>query len=64
MSEVQAVKIASETPSSVEITRNARGTVQWSVKVYCAAGDEREAMRRAIALEGALKVQYRDELPS
>jgi hypothetical protein len=53
-----------EAPSSVEITRNAKGTVQWSIKVYAAVGEEEDAMQVATALDAALKDTYRGELPS
>lgn len=64
MNEPQWVTLTRETPSSVEITRNAKGTVQWSIKVYSAVGEEEDAMQIATALDAALKDNYRLELPS
>ncbi len=51
-----------ETPSSVEITRNAKGAIQYAVKVYCEAGYEQDAAQRAIELELRLYELYETEL--
>lgn len=56
--------IQRETPSSVEITRGAKGTPQWSVKVYCEVGAELAALARAKELDALLKEHYAAELPS
>jgi hypothetical protein len=47
MSESTATR---ETPSSVEITRNAKGDAQFVVKLYAEVGDEEATAERAIAL--------------
>ncbi len=39
-----------ETPSSVEITRNSKGEIQFSIKVYAAVGEEDDAAFHAIEI--------------
>jgi hypothetical protein len=49
---------ATPTPSSVEIGRNAKHEPVWTVKVYCAVGEEQQALERALALEKRLQDEY------
>jgi hypothetical protein len=55
--------VTRETPSSVEIGRNSKHEPVWTVKVYCAVGDEEQALERAIALDTRLQAHYWGELP-
>ncbi len=54
--------IQPETPSSVEITRGAKGTPQWSIKVYCAVGDEQAAKDLATEIDAQLQTHYWGEV--
>mgnify|MGYP001597407994 CR=1 FL=1 len=52
------VQLERETPSSVELTRNARGEMQWQIKVYCEAGLEGSAALTAVAVDDSLRREY------
>ena len=52
------VHLERETPSSVELTRNARGEMQWQIKVYCEAGLEGSAALTAVAVDDSLRREY------
>ena len=48
--------------SSVELTRNAKGAYQWTVKVYAEAGDEDVALAVARDLDAGLRQIYCPEI--
>lgn len=52
------VSLERETPSSVEVTRNAKGDYQWSIKVYCEVGMETFAAEKAVRVDDLLRQQY------
>jgi len=58
MSEPQIVQLARETRSSIEVTRNAKGDPQWTIKAYCEDGQEEEALDRIRSVELQLRNFY------
>lgn len=48
---------AREAWSSVELTKNAKGSYQWAIKVYVPAGDELESLVPTVAI---IDLQLRD----
>ena len=52
------VETTENTSDSVELTRNAKGDYQWTVKLYFQPKAEVEAMHRLDSLDRALRKQY------
>ena len=52
------VHLERETPSSVELTRNAKGEMQWVIKCYVPAGLEGSAALTAVAVDDSLRREY------
>jgi len=50
--------LARETRSSIEVTRNAKGDPQWTIKAYCEDGQEIEALDRIKYVELLLRDFY------
>lgn len=44
--------------SSVELTRNAKGGYQWTIKCYVPAGEEQVALLKAKMLDEQLRAEY------
>lgn len=50
--------LARETRSSIELTRNAKGDYQWSIKAYFDEGHEDDALGMLEAIDGTLRAVY------
>lgn len=58
--EPQALTLARETRSSIELTRNAKGDYQWTVKLYVEDGAEDAALATLAQIDATLRATYLD----
>lgn len=49
---------AREAWSSIELTKGAKGTYQWSLKLYVPAGDEGGVVAKLRELDSQLRAEY------
>lgn len=51
-------EISTSTTDSIELTRNAKGEYQWTIKVYHEPGKDSEALERLGATDAQLREDY------